>query len=259
MTSEPPRRTGSSRRADIPRAVLAGLNNGTLQSRTLAEGLAVDFAKLLRAVAPGLDRKSVAAVAAEPSIVRRMFLAGELLRLRLSAVETEKLAGHTSDTVRGWAAYVIGLTPELSMDERLARIQPLADDGHFGVREWAWMAVRPAIAAELDAALLALASWTAHTSANVRRFAVESTRPCGVWCAHIERLKQSPEFGLPLLAPLHSDPARYVQDSVANWLNDAGKSQPAWVTKLCAAWQRASRTEATAYICRRALRNLAEK
>lgn len=66
-----------------------------------------------------------------------------------------------------------------------------------------------------------------------------------------------PDRGQPLLDPLHAEPERYVQDSVANWLNDAAKDRPDWVRGVTGRWAAASDTKATAYIVKPARRSLA--
>ncbi len=252
------RRTGASRIADVPPAVLAALNAGTTESATLAEALAVDFAALAAAAFPDLPVGAVASIraAAAVGVKQRTELVGRLLLEHLGADTLTPAVTHRSDTVRGWACYAVGAVPGLSLADRLARIRPLADDPHFGVREWAWMAVRPHLTAGVPAAVAALVPWTAEPSANLRRFAVEVVRPRGVWCAHLTVLKDDPALGLPLLEPLRADPTKYVQDSVANWLNDAGKSKPEWVRALLRRWRKESPAPATERICTRAERNL---
>lgn len=252
-------RKGAARRADIPPDVMAQLNAGTLQTATLAEGLAIDFAALLAAAVPDLPAESHAVVAgmAGLGVTRRMETLGALLLAHLGVEGLPRVATHPSDTVRGWACFAIGLAPKLKLKARLDLIRPLADDPHFGVREWAWMPMRDHVRKNVTHAVAALTPWVTEPSPFLRRFAVELTRPRGVWTGHVEQLKQNPALALPLLDPLKADLEPYVQDAVANWLNDAGKSQPAWVRDLVSRWRKASGNHpATERIAARALRNL---
>ncbi|WP_018182778.1 DNA alkylation repair protein [Kaistia granuli] len=247
--------------ADIKPDRLAELSSGRFETTTLTECLAVDFAVLMRAALPEMGEEAAAHMREQSGagISRRMALAGRLIRERLAEATIEALRHHPSDTVRGWACFAIGDRAGLTLADRLDGIRPLADDVHFGVREWSWMAVRPHLTADLDEAIARLVPWTSDPSERLRRFACEAIRPRGVWCAHIGTLKQRPEQALPVLEALRSDPAAYVQDSVGNWLNDAAKDQPDWVRDLCARWSRESPTAATARICRRAQRSIGSK
>ncbi len=251
-------RKGAGRVADVPPEVLRALENGTVETRTLAEGLAIDFGRLLRAVAPDLPETKAALLdaLAGAGVTRRMASAAAILLDHWGPDAVARLAGHRSDTVRGWAAYALAALPDENLARRLDCVRPLADDPHFGVREWAWLAVRPHLAADPEASIALLRPWTASGAANLRRFAVEALRPRGVWSTHIGLFKERPEAGLPLLEPLRADHERYVQDSVANWLNDAAKSRPDWVRALCRRWRAESPGAATERICLRAQRSL---
>ncbi|MEO1092941.1 MAG: HEAT repeat domain-containing protein [Pseudomonadota bacterium] len=251
--------TGAARKvADVSADRLAALHAGAAETTTLTEGLAIDLAELAARCVPQLGDAAIRELraAATAGITRRMALAGRLVHDRLGPQGAAELATHPSDTVRGVAAFALGARDELGLADLLAAVRPLADDHHFGVREWAWLAIRPRIAkAPLDAIAL-LADWTADPAANVRRFASEATRPRGVWCAHIGLLKAEPALGLPVLEPLRDDDARYVQESVGNWLNDAAKTQPAWVRERMDRWSADTTRPVAPRIARQALRSL---
>lgn len=242
---------------DIGADRLARLNAGAPATH-LTECLAVDFARLMQALAPEVGADGIAAMraAAALGISRRMAVAARILHERLGPAGCARMAAQASDTARGWACFMIGAAPDVPLAQRLARIRPLADDAHFGVREWAWLALREHLAAQLQEALRLLQPWTSEPSERLRRFACESLRPRGVWCAHIAALKSDPGLALPLLEALRADPAVYVQDSVANWLNDASKSRPDWVREVCARWSAGRPAAATERICKRALRSI---
>ena len=252
-------RKGAIRAADIPADVLHALSRGQMQSATLAECMALDQAMLVRTVFPGLSASALKAVnvACALGVLKRMACIGAVLLDELGTDGIAQCQSHAADTVRGWACFMIGAQPALDLQARLTSIRPLADDVHFGVREWAWMGVRPHLAQELAESIAHLAPWTAEPSERLRRFASEALRPRGVWCAHIAALKREPAQALPILSPLRADPSAYVQDSVANWLNDAAKDQPVFVRDLCTQWLQGASTDATRRICQRAQRNLA--
>ena len=131
-----------------------------------------------------------------------------------------------------------------------------AADGSVSVRECAWDALRPYLVEDLPLSFNLLTDWVKNEDPNIRRCAVEATRPRGVWCKHIPTLKENPELGLTILEFVRSDSSNYVQRSVANWLNDASKSRPDWVINTCLRWQNESQTKETIWIIKHALRTL---
>ena len=262
-------RKGAARISLIPLEVLQALNAGRIPTVNLNEFLALDLPLLACNVARdlGLDPReerlqdTLAMLPAFPAVRRHLHVARALHDLTAPRADRDRiahaLATHPSDVARSWAAQWIAFS-DLDLPARLDAAWRFAADPHFGVREMAWMAVRDAIAADVDAAVRLLQAWATHADPSIRRFASESTRPRGVWCAQIETLKKEPWRGLPLLEPLRADASRYVQNSVANWLNDAAKTQPQWVSEVCKRWSRGRVASATEYIVRRALRSIKE-
>lgn len=261
------KRKGARSIKDIPADILEQLNRGEIETVNLTEWLAVDQRLLLENLLRQNNRsKYLKPVLEQVNQLKKQTvntineaIGIGLLNLTVKNEDDEfllKLSIHPADLVRCWAAYTIGRNSNLELKEKLKRIQTFASDTHFGVREICWMTVRPDIARNLDESLSILSGWTKHNNENVRRFASESTRPRGVWCEHIDTLKQNPGLGLEILEPLRSDSSRYVQDSVGNWLNDASKSQPEFVVEICDEWLRESPTKETQYIVKKALRTI---
>ncbi len=272
-------RKGAARIALIQPKVLAALNAGQVPTVNLNEFLAIDLALLTSHVALhiGLNpadeqlQDTVAMLASFKPMKRHTHIARAFYNLAdalpgakaKNAIATA-LANHPSDVARCWATLWVTFSAQ-DVATQLSAVTRFAADPHFGVREMAWMAVRDAVVADLDTALTLLQPWTLSPDPNIRRFASELTRPRGVWCAQIDALKTEPWRAATLLEPLRSDPSRYVQNAVANWLNDASKSQPQWVQQVCDRWLAETATisttdaaakTATRYIVNRALRTL---
>lgn len=261
------KRKGSRSTKDIPKDILEQLNSGEIQTANLVEWLAVDQLLLLKNLLKQLGKTlyfkpiltDIENLKKQTVNTINEAIGTGLFEQSLKNDDTEILtimANHTSDLIRCWATYTIGKNQTLDIGQKLEQIQCFASDKHFGVREICWLAVRSSIAKDLTKSIEILSNWTNHKDENVRRFASEATRPRGVWCEHIEELKQNPELGLAILEPLKSDNAKYVQDSVGNWLNDASKTQPDFVKQLCEKWKQESPTKETAYIIKKALRTI---
>lgn len=263
-------RKGARSPKEVPADILALLNSGQIPTVNLSEWLAIDQRQLLKQVLSdigqhglipeftdtidGLKKQTATQIirAAGQLIVDSEIIADKQALIR-------EFSGHLSDTVRCWAAYAVGLDNRLSTSDKFKAIEPYAADLHFGVREIAWMAVRGTIIADLGTSLNILKTWSLAADENVRRFASEATRPRGVWCPHIDALKEKPELALTLLAPLQSDSSKYVRDSVGNWLNDASKTKPEWVIAVCDQWTTDSETKEKAYIVKKAKRTIDKK
>ncbi|KAA1246022.1 DNA alkylation repair protein [Aquimarina sp. RZ0] len=256
-------RKGPRSLKDLDPEVIEYLNKGSVETANLMEWLAVDQLKLLQQILKELGKSDwydsfyeVVSQQKKPTANSNTKLIGNTFsQLTNDKKVINHLSDHTSDVARCWAAqYTAAL--EMSISERLEIIRQYAADTHFGVREVAIFASKEFIIEELTEAIQILNSWTTDIDENIRRFAAEATRPIGVWTKKIDELKAHPEKGLSLLEPLKSDTSKYVRDAVGNWLNDASKTRPDWVSDLCNTWKKESPGNHTAYILKKALRTI---
>lgn len=265
-------RKGPRKVQDIPEAVLTLLNQGKIETVNLTEWLAIDHLVLINHTyaKTGLSEEVLEpltqAIRAQkkPTAMSTTKVVGTVLFEYYKDDNQyekvlENLKSHPADAIRCYAPYLISLNEKWTIQEKFKQSKGLVADSHFGVREVVWMALRPEIEKQLDTSIDFLSHWAKSEDENIRRFTTEATRPRGVWCKHIDQLKETPAIALPILESLKSDPSKYVQDSVGNWLNDASKSQPDFVTELCERWQKESPTKATEKIVKRARRTLDKK
>ena len=272
MNNEILNRKGARKVEDVSGEVLNYLNQGMIETVNLTEWLAIDHIKLVETVFPsmgieeGVIHQISKAITSQkkPTAMSTTKLVGTTLYESFANSKAldaliGQLGTHTSDAIRCYTSYLIALNKNLSIEEKLEKSRKLVADHHFGVREVVWMALRPEIEQNLEASITILSGWTKDTDENIRRFTTEATRPRGVWCKHIDQLKEQPELALPILENLKSDSSKYVQDSVGNWLNDASKTRPDFVITLCEKWQKESQTKETEKIIKRARRTIDKK
>lgn len=129
-----------------------------------------------------------------------------------------------SDSIRSIWALMIGYQNKYDINTKFSKIKFFAKDSHFMVREFAWISLRNEVSKNIDKSIKILTNFSKNKSPYIRRFSCEITRPRGVWCKHINFLKTNPQIAFTLLNNLKNDDSLYVQNSVANWLNDLSKN-----------------------------------
>lgn len=221
-----------------------------METVNLMEQISIDIDSLISNRLPELGRTTLGLL----PMKQRFFEAAAMLAGAVPPSEIRRRVSVEGDTVRAIGAVAIGAFAPVPATERLAMLRPFANDAHFGVREWSWIALREREGDRIVDLIDELGLWAGSDSQNIRRFASEVTRPRGVWCRHVRSLQANPEEARLLLDLLMGDEARYVQLSVGNWLNDARRTRPDWVESYCSEWIDRTGSEATSAICRRALR-----
>ncbi|MDH5671084.1 MAG: DNA alkylation repair protein [Myxococcales bacterium] len=145
-------------------------------------------------------------------------------------------AGDPDDALRGFAAWPLFFFVERhGVDDFDASMATLRRITHLFSAEGA---VRPFIERYPKRAHRELGRWSRDRDEHVRRLVSEGMRPRLPWAARIPALIEDPAPVLSLLERLKDDPARYVQRSVANNLNDISKDHPELVVETCRRWSR---------------------
>ena len=244
-------RRGARQPGLVPTHVLARLAAGA-PSVNHMEQMALDMDRLLASQYPELAGHAPRLDQAR--FLDRMRAGAAVLFQQLGDEAPEAARTSPSDTVRGWGAFSTALVTH-DVGRRVDMLLPFAADPHFAVREWAWLALRDLAVVLPLPVLERLLPVAEHDDPLLRRFAVESLRPRGVWSQHIALFKNEPQHGTGLLDRAAPTVSQYAQDSVANWVNDVSRAHPQWAVTVVENWVGRHGT-AVERLARRALRSL---
>ena len=97
-------------------------------------------------------------------------------------------------------------------------------------------AIRPFISHHYTLTLYQMIQWSMDENFHVRRLSCEGLRPRLPWANKLQIFFDDPQPILPVLENLKLDSVRYVQNSVANCINDISKDNPAVAKQLIDSW-----------------------
>ena len=116
-------RKGHLRRADIPPDILKQLNAmGRCRARAWRSSSPSILRKLFKALIPEVIEQAINASSKHrwlTGVLTRMKVCGEVLHDTRGLDALPELIVHPNDTLRGWACYVIGHAPGLTLAQRL--------------------------------------------------------------------------------------------------------------------------------------------
>ncbi|MDT7769877.1 MAG: hypothetical protein QOI30_2887 [Mycobacterium sp.] len=146
---------------------LAVLESGAIESATHVEQMAMNQARLFAEVFPSVQGGERLT---HGGFISKLRAGGQALFEAFGAEAPEVAHSKTSDTVRGWGAFSVPLVCGDELNAAIDLLVPFADDHHFAVREWAWLALRPYVVANPLLALEALEPLWSSPSDRLRRF-----------------------------------------------------------------------------------------
>lgn len=119
------------------------------------------------------------------------------------------------------------------MNDYNVSIKALRDFTHHCSSEFA---IRDFLNKDFDQTIKHMLKWTEHEDEHIRRLASEGSRPRLPWGKKLQQVIDKPTLTWSILNQLKNDPAKYVQKSVANHLNDISKDNADWLIKKLKKW-----------------------
>lgn len=116
-------------------------------------------------------------------------------------------------------------------------------------------AIRPLIEKYPVQALAIIESWSRDENVHVRRLASEGLRLRLPWAKKMNVVLDHFDEYVRILSNLKDDPAKFVQKSVGNNLNDLYKDHPEKVMQIISLWQQDNPGKATQWIIKHGLRS----
>ncbi len=222
-----------------------------------------EFARQIESVYPEFKTKQyINAVLADGFLKSELKARIDKMSLTLSAFlpddyrQAVTVLIDTAPRVKPFENWVLtGYVQMFGLDKFDISVMALEELTKHGTSEFA---IRPYMIQYTDKMIPILKRWTKHDNHHVRRLAAESSRPRGVWTAHIEVFKKDARPVIEILDALKADDSLYVRKAVANNLNDISKDHPDLVISTCGDWLKSDH-EHTNWIVKRALRTLIKK